>query len=247
MPKEDLKTIRIAMWSGPRNISTALLRSFENRPDTFVTDEPFYAHYLYKTGENHPLKDKVIKKGETNWDMVVKNIIGDIPFGKTVWYQKHMAQHNLPGYDLKWIEKLCNIILIRHPMDVISSYIKKYEIRNILQLGYPQQFKLFNFLINNIGDMPTILDARDVLNNPESLLLKLCNKIDIPFYKEMLFWPSGHRESDGIWGEYWYDGVESSTGFHPYAINRYPLPAMYKEFYEDCMEYYQHLYQHRMR
>ena len=127
------------MWSGPRNISTVLMRSFGNRHDTFVTDEPFYAHYLYKTGENHPLREDIIKKGETKWDLVVENITGDTPSGKTIWYQKHMTQHNLPGSDLKWIEKMQNILLIRHPMDVIASYINKYEVTNIYQLGYPQQ------------------------------------------------------------------------------------------------------------
>ena len=125
---KSLKLTKIAMWSGPRNISTALMRSFENRPDCYITDEPFYAHYLYETGENHPYRDETILRGETNWDKVVKNITRKIPSGKQVWYQKHMTQHNLPGKDLVWIDKMHNILLIRHPAEVILSYTKKYKI-----------------------------------------------------------------------------------------------------------------------
>ena len=211
------------MWSGPRNISTALMRSFENRPDTFVSDEPFYAHFLNETGEDHPSWQEVIFHGETSWEAITEKITGNIPKGKQIWYQKHMTQHNLPGNDLKWIEKMQNILLIRHPMDVIASYINKYEVTNIYQLGYPQQIKLYNLLRNNIGAIPTILDARDVLNEPEGMLVQLCNKIDIPFYKEMLSWPEGRRDSDGIWGKHWHRSVEGSTGFQKYAINHFDV------------------------
>jgi len=235
------------MWSGPRNISTVLMRSFGNRHDTFVTDEPFYAHYLYKTGENHPLREDIIKKGETKWDLVVENITGDIPSGKTIWYQKHMTQHNLPGSDLKWIEKMQNILLIRHPMDVIASYINKYEVTNIYQLGFPQQIELYNLLRSNIDAIPAILDAQDVLNEPEGMLVQLCNKINIPFYKEMLSWTAGLRESDGVWGKHWYDSVVSSTGFKPYNKSSDHLPRRYNKIYKQCMDCYQQLYQHRMR
>ena len=129
--------IRIAMWSGPRNISTALMRSFENRSDTFITDEPFYAHYLQQTGVYHPIREEVIKSGNPNWNEVAEYLTGAIPKGKSVWYQKHMAQHNLPCADLSWTEKLENCFLIRDPMEVILSYSEKYEITSIHQLGYP--------------------------------------------------------------------------------------------------------------
>ena len=236
---------RIALWSGPRSISTALMRSFENRPDTFVTDEPFYAHYLKKTGIDHPLREEVIANCKTDWNSVVDEITGPIPMGKEIWYQKHMAQHNLTGFDLKWVEKMQNCILIRHPREVILSYSQKYEISSILQLGYPQQTELFNVL-TNMGATPFVLDARDVLKNPDSALKFLCRKLDIPFFTEMLNWPMGSRESDGIWGRHWYGSVEASTGFHPYAEKKGNLSSKYQDIYTACLVSYQQLYSHRL-
>ena len=235
------------MWSGPRSISTALMRSFENRSDTFVSDEPFYAHYLNETGENHPLCKKVILQGETRWDIVVKNIAGDIPQGKRVWYQKHMAQHNLPGKDLGWIKKMKNILLIRHPREVILSYIKKYEITSINQLGFHQLYNLFIMLEKCSKTFPLIIDARDVLINPKKMMKHLCNKLNIDFCKEMLSWPAGKRESDGVWGNCWYGNVEATTGFQPYFKNNNILPEKYQEIFIECNEIYQQLYQHRIR
>ena len=236
---------RIAMWSGPRNISTALMRSFENRPDTFVTDEPFYAHYLYKTGIDHPLREEVITGGNTEWNSIANEITGLIPRGKDIWYQKHMAQHNLPGCDMKWVEKLTNCILIRHPREVMLSYSKKYEITSISQLGYPQQIDIFT-LLADMGTPPLIIDAGDVLKNPHRSLKLLCRKLDIPFSTEMLSWPVGRRESDGIWGRHWYGSVEASTGFHPHAQKKGDLPAKYHDIYTECMESYQQLYSDRI-
>lgn len=238
---------KIAMWSGPRNISTALMRSFENRPDTFVTDEPFYAHYLYNSQEEHPLWEKIIQKGEINWDSVVQIVTGDIPKGKTIWLQKHMAHHNLPGKNLQWIEKMRNILLIRHPRDVILSYNKMYEVKNITQLGYPQQIELFKILTDKSSSVPIIIDARDVLEDPARMLKQLCNKLEIVFYQKMLSWPAGKRKSDGLWGEHWYRSVEKSTGFQKYTENNDAIPLKHKELFSECMSFYQQLYQHRMR
>ncbi len=236
---------RIALWSGPRSISTALMRSFENRPDTFVTDEPFYAHHLKKTGIDHPLREEVIANCKTDWNSVVDEITGPIPRGKEIWYQKHMAQHNLTGFDLKWVEKMQNCILIRHPREVILSYSQKYEISSISQLGYPQQTELFNVL-TNMGATPFVLDARDVLKNPDEMLKLLCKRFRIPFYKKMLSWPAGKRDSDGIWGKHWYGKVESSTGFYPYIEKKGDIPSKYKGIFRSCMEHYQQLYAHRI-
>ena len=233
------------MWSGPRNISTAFMRSFENRPDTFVTDEPFYAHYLHKTGINHPYSKKVMADGNTDWNIAVDEITGPIPNGKTVWYQKHMAQHNFPGCDMKWVEKLTNCILIRDPQEVMLSFSKKYEITSISQLGYPQQMDLFK-LLTDMGSPPLIIDASDVLKNPDKALKMLCRKLDIPFFTEMLNWPAGRRESDGIWSRHWYGSVEASTGFHPYIEKKGDFPLKYQDIYTACLEHYQHLYSHRM-
>ena len=233
------------MWSGPRSISTALMRSFENRPDTFITDEPFYAHYLHKTGIDHPFREEVMADGNTDWNSAADEITGPIPEGKDIWYQKHMAQHNLPGCEMKWVKKLTNCILIRHPREVMLSYLINYEITSISQLGYPQQIDLYNMLTKQ-GKQPLILDAIDVLKNPDAALKLLCMKLCIPFYDDMLSWPTGRRESDGIWGGHWYGSVEASTGFHLYAEKTGDLPLKYQDIYAASLESYQHLYPHRI-
>ncbi|MBT3590445.1 MAG: HAD family hydrolase [Candidatus Marinimicrobia bacterium] len=240
-------SVYIAMWSGPRNISTALMRSFENRPDCYVSDEPFYAHFLHKTGVNHPMKDDVIAAGNTNWDRVVHEITGPIPNGKNIWYQKHMAQHNLPGFGLQWTEKVQNCLLIRHPKKVILSYSKKYEIKSIHQLGYHQLTELYQMLHRKNGEPPIVLDSADVLSNPESVLSLFCNKLGIPFCTEMLSWPSGSRKTDGIWGQHWYNNVETSTQFQPYKVKKEVLPLNYQAIYDECMGHYQLLHTHRLR
>ena len=239
--------IYIAMWSGPRNISTALMRSFENRPDCHVSDEPFYAHFLHKTRVNHPMREEVIATGNTNWDQVVREITGPIQNGKNIWYQKHMAHHNLPGAELQWTGKVQNCFLIRHPKEVILSYSKKYNIKSIHQLGYPQLTELYQMLHQKNSEPPIILDSTDVLSDPESILSLFCNELGIPFYTEMLSWPSGSRKTDGIWGQHWYNDVETSTGFQPYEEKKEVLPPDYQAIYEECMEHYQLLYTHRLR
>ena len=182
-------SVRIALWSGPRNISTALMRAFENRGDTFVSDEPLYAHYLAKTGVNHPMREEVIQSYNANWDEVTEMLTGSIPGGFGIWYQKHMAQHNLPGADLSWTEKLTNCFLIRDPIEVILSYSKKYAITSIYQLGYPQQVLLFNHLKNKNEANIIVLDSKDILQNPKKLLQLLCKELDIPFSDKMFCWP----------------------------------------------------------
>lgn len=237
----------IAMWLGPRNISTALLRSFGNRPDCHVTDEPFYAHYLHKTGVDHPLRDEVIAAGKTDWYEIVHWITEPVPDGKEIWYQKQMAQHNLSGMDLQWAEKMQNCFLIRHPREVIISYSKKFEIKSVQQLGYPQQAELYELLAQNAERPPIVLDAKDILVNPKELLILLCIELGIPFYDEMLSWPKGRRETDGIWGKHWYGNVEKSTGFQPYIENNKTISPEYQSVYEECMEHYQLMYQHRLK
>ena len=234
------------MWSGPRNISTALMRSFENRNDTFVSDEPFYAHFLKQTGVEHPMRDEVIKLGNSNWAEVSDYLTNTIPDGKSVWYQKHMAQHNLPGFDMEWVENVFNCFLIRHPKEVILSYRKKCEISSVYQLGFPQQFDLFTQLREKKGITPIVLDSTDILINPESILKKLCHTLGIPFTDKMLKWPNGRRNSDGIWGEHWYNAVEQSTSFQAYQKKDEKIPKEYQNIYEECLEHYQQLYEWRI-
>jgi len=204
------------MWSGPRNISTAMMRSFENREDTFVSDEPFYAHYLKLTGIDHPMRKEVMETRNSDWDEVSQYLTGTIPQDKSVWYQKHMAQHNLPGVELDWTSRLTNCFLIRNPGEVILSYSKKYEITSVYQLGFPQQFELYDKIEQDSGMSPIVIDSKDVLMNPKNMLQKLCEKLEVPFSDKMLSWSPGKRDSDGVWGQHWYGNVEKSTGFQAY-------------------------------
>ena len=236
--------ISLAMWSGPRNISTALMRSFENRPDSVVLDEPFYAYYLKKTKINHPMKNKIINLGQTNKDRIISNITGPIPKNKKIWYQKHMAHHNIPNEDIKWIHKLTNCLLIRNPKNVILSYSKKHKLLSIDQLGYRQLFEIYK-LLNSNGNNPIIIDSSDLLKDPKYYLKILCEKLKINFYPQMLSWPKGSRNSDGIWGKYWYNNVNNSTGFYPYFINDEEISNKYENIYLECLKIYNELYEIR--
>lgn len=242
----DQTPIRIAMWSGPRNISTAMMRSFANRPDSFVSDEPFYGYFLNQTNVDHPGRDEVLQSMETDWYNVVDYITGDIPNGAEVWYQKHMAQHNLPGVDLSWIGQVTNCFLIRDPKEVILSYHKKVAVTRSELLGFPQQAELVRKITDELGHEPPIVDAKDILLNPRDILQKLCEAIGIPFADEMLSWSSGQRETDGVWAKYWYSSVEASTGFQPYAPRSGKLPAELEAIYEECLVYYNTLHRKRI-
>ena len=241
-----MNAIIIAMWSGPRNISTAMMRSFENREDTFVSDEPFYAHYLKLTGIDHPMRKEVMETRNSDWDEVSQYLTGTIPQDKSVWYQKHMAQHNLPGVELDWTSRLTNCFLIRNPGEVILSYSKKYEITSVYQLGFPQQFELYDKIEQDSGMSPIVIDSKDVLMNPKNMLQKLCEKLEVPFSDKMLSWSPGKRDSDGVWGQHWYGNVEKSTGFQAYQKKEEEMPKEYTEIYEECMKYYQQLFEQRI-
>ena len=230
--------IRIAMWSGPRNISTAMMRSFENRPDTVVDDEPFYAHYLLKTRVDHPLREQTIASQEHDWYIISERLTSDIPNGKTTWYQKHMAQHNLPGYDLEWTKKMVNCFLIRDPREVILSFQSKFDITSALQLGFMQQLELFNKLKDETGKIPPVINAKDVLTDTVETLKILCVMLGIPFRDEMLLWPRGPRKNDGVWGKYWYKNVEVSTGFQQYQEKEGKIPNNLKDIYQECCDAY---------
>tara|TARA_B100000029_G_scaffold94307_2_gene84478 strand:+ start:1018 stop:1752 length:735 start_codon:yes stop_codon:yes gene_type:complete len=236
----------IAMWSGPRNISTALMRSFENRSDCFVSDEPFYSYFLYKTKLKHPLSDEIVKSGLINYDKIIKYITGPIPYEKNIWYQKHMAHHILEGENLNWIKNMKNCLLIRHPNDVILSYSKKNEINSIQQLGYLQQIEIYKMLTKETGISPIIIDAQDLLRKPKKMLIAICKNLEIKFDNKMLSWPSGTRDTDGIWGKYWYKQVEASTGFKPYIKTNKIIPLKYQILYDECVKYYDFLYQNRI-
>ena len=239
--------IKIAMWSGPRNISTAMMRSFENRPDTVVEDEPFYAHYLVKTGVDHPCRIETIESQENNWDKVSQHLVGEIPKGRMVWYQKHMAQHNVDGCDLSWTKKLVNCFLIREPKEVILSFSKNFELSSSKQLGFTQQLYLFEELKNEKGQIPIVIDSKDILINPRRTLSIMCEKIGIPFMEEMLYWPSGPRKSDGVWAKHWYQNVEASTGFTPFSEKQIQVSNKYSDILYECMDAYNLLNQYSIK
>jgi len=236
----------IAMWSGPRNISTALMRSFENRPDSFVSDEPFYAYYLNQTNLNHPMKNEIITQYDTNYNNIVKYLKNEIPETKKIWYQKHMAHHILDFEKLDWIENFKNCILLRHPKEVILSYSKKQRIQDIEQLGFSQLFTIYKKILD-FGKKPLVIDSKDILNYPEKTLYKLCEKLNIPFYSTMVRWPKGIRNTDGLWGKYWYKNVELSTGFKSYKKNINQIKSEYKNIYNECINYYDYLYNNKIK
>ena len=246
MPRSE--TLRIAMWSGPRNISTAMMRAWGNRPDTFVCDEPLYAHYLQATGRAHPGAGEVIAHGETNWWKVVAQLTGDTPEGKPVFYQKQMTHHLLPGMDRGWLGALTNCFLIRDPAEVIASYIKKNNDPAVEDIGFVQQAEIFDWVRAHTGAVPPVIDARDVLDNPEKILRLLCEAVGVEFMEKMLSWPPGLRETDGVWAKHWYGEVEQSTGFRkrPPRESR-PVPERLRGVYERSRECYARLYEYRLR
>lgn len=239
--------LRIAMWSGPRNVSTALLRAWENRPDTFVCDEPFYAHYLIQTKVPHPGADEVIAHQENDWRKVAEYVTGPVPEGKSVFYQKHMAHHLLPNMGREWLDRLTHCFLIRDPREMLPSLDKIFARPRIEDTGLPQQVEIFEGVRARTGKTPAVVDARDLLTNPRELLIELCKVLDVPFYESMLTWPPGRRATDGIWAKHWYDAVESSTGFKPYQPQEHPLPAHLEGLYRECVKHYEVLYSDRLR
>jgi hypothetical protein len=235
------------MWSGPRNISTAMMRAWGNRPDTSVWDEPFYAHYLQVTGYDHPGADEVIASGGTDWRKVVTRLVGVVPAGKRIFYQKQMTHHLLPEIDRGWLGAVTNCFLIRDPREVITSYIKKNRDPALEDLGFVQQAEIFKWVCEHTNAIPPILDARDVLENPERILRSLCQSVGVEFSAAMLSWPPGRRATDGVWAKYWYPEVEASTSFRPYEAKHEDVPERLRAVYEKCLEVYEQLHAHRLR
>jgi hypothetical protein len=238
--------VRIAMWSGPRNISTAMMRSWGNRPDTVVVDEPFYAFYLKETGTKHPGAEEVIAQGETDWRKVAEQCRRNANSARTISYQKQMTHHLLPEISRDWLRDVTNCFLIRDPAEVIASYIKKNPEPQLNDLGFVQQAEIFDFVRRQTGSIPPVIDADDVLRDPERMLRLLCDAIGVEFSDAMLSWPPGPRDTDGIWAKYWYAEVERSTGFQPYRERKIELPGQLREIERRCRRGYEQLYQQRL-
>lgn len=235
------------MWSGPRNISTAMMRSWGNRPDTIVCDEPLYAHYLSVTGKDHPGAAEVIEAGPVDLAEAIRGLVAPLPPGKTIFYQKHMAHHLLPKMDRSWLRQLTNCFLLRDPNEVIPSYIKHVADPTLNDTGYPQQAELFELVRKWTGKIPPVIDARDVLENPREILSQLCHVVGIEFTDSMLSWPPGLRSTDGVWAKYWYQEVQTSTGFRPYRSRSQPVPENLQPLLKSCQDLYQQLYSHRLK
>lgn len=230
----------IACWSGPRNISTALMRSWSSRKDTVVIDEPFYAYYLNETKLKHPMHNKIIKKYSTSYNEITKYLSGSIPQNKKIWYQKHMAHHMNDLKKLDWIKNCENCILIRHPKEVISSFLLKNKLYNVEELGYPQQFEIAKYLINNNQSF-IVKDSKDILLDPRTSLKNWCQEININFDESMLSWQTGYHSNDGIWAKHWYDKVINSIGFKPYKEKDISIEKKYDSIYNEAMIYYKYL------
>ena len=239
--------LRIAMWSGPRNISTAMMRAWENRSDCAVSDEPLYAHYLQTTGAAHPGSAEVIAAGETDWRNVVKQLHGPVPEGKSIWYQKHMCHHLTPEMDWQWINALSNVLLIRDPVEVVASYLRTRDTVTAEDIGLPQQAALFDYLSAQNGAAPPVIDAADFLHNPEGYLRAICTHFQIDFSARMLQWPAGPRASDGIWAPHWYHAVWQSTGFEKPSERVETLKPAGAKVAAECQDFYQMLWAQRIR
>ena len=223
-----------------------MMRAWGNRDDTVVVDEPFYACYLRATGKAHPGADEVIATGETDWRKIVAALTGQIPSDKQIFFQKQMTHHLLPETDREWLSAVTNCFLIRDPREVISSYIKKREDPVLEDLGFVQQLEIFDFVRTSTNAMPPVVDAKDVLQNPERALRLLCKAVGVEFSSSMLSWPPGLRDTDGIWAKYWYGEVAKTTSFQPNRSGHCKLPEKLHELYERCRICYEKLYPHRL-
>ena len=236
------------MWSGPRNVSTALMRAWENRPDTVVVDEPLYAHYLLVTGVDHPGRDDVIARHETDWRRVVESLLAPLPPGARILYQKQMSHHLLAEMGREWLGGMTHAFLIRDPAPMLASLEEKLGRFDLEATGLPQQIEIFDFVERTTGRAPPVVDAADLLAAPEATLRVLCTALGIAFSERMLAWPLGPRPTDGVWAKHWYERVERSTGFEPVEAAEAPrLAGRLAGLDARCRPLYERLHAHRLR
>ena len=240
-------TIRIAMWSGPRNLSTAMMRSFGARADTFVCDEPFYGCFLKSSGADHPLRDEVIAAMDCDRRSVMSSLRGPTPDGASIWYQKHMWHHMVGPVGYADFAGFTHAFLIREPERMIASYLRKREAAAFADFGLGRQAEFFEREGDRLGQAPPVVDANDVLADPEGVLAKLCSALGIPWDPAMLAWAPGRRATDGPWAPHWYAAVEASTGFGPPETEAIDLPDDARRVADRCRPYYERLAAHRIR
>jgi hypothetical protein len=230
------------MWSGPRTISTALMRAWENRVDTIVVDEPLYGYYLAQTGLQHPAREQIVTTMNNGWSEVITDLtLNPLPPGKTVHYAKHMTHHLLPEVDRGSLAGLRHAYLIRDPRPLIASYARVRDRPTLADLGLAQQVEIWR----RFGG--PVIDSADLLRAPEPALRALCAALDVPFDPAMLSWPAGPRDTDGVWAPHWYDSVWRSTGFGPYREQQLAvLPPELEPLAERCQPYYDEMSAHRL-
>jgi hypothetical protein len=239
--------VRIAMWSGPRNISTAMMRSFGARADTAVVDEPFYAAYLARSGADHPMAPEVLASQPNDWREVVAALLGPVPDGKPVWYQKHMTHHMLPEFGRGWLRQVRNAFLVRDPGAVLASYVRKRATVALGDIGVVQQRELFEQEADRLGAAPPVVDAADILADPARVLARLCAALGIDYTAAMLSWPPGRRATDGVWAPAWYATVERSTGFETAPREPAALTPELQRLADAARPHYESMAAHRLR
>ena len=235
------------MWSGPRNLSTAMMRSFGNRSDTDVSDEPFYGCFLKATAADHPMRDSVVAAMDCDWSSVMTVLKGEAPGGSPVWYQKHMWHHMTGPIGYSDFDGFTHASLIRQPERMIGSYLRKRETAAFEDFGLERQADFFDREADRLGRAPPVIDASDVLADPEDVLRGLCAALGIPWESRMLAWEPGPRPTDGPWAPHWYATVEASTGFGPPELDPVDLPDAARRLAERCRPFYDRLAAHRIR
>lgn len=241
-----ISPVTIAMWSGPRNISTAMMYSFGNRPDCFAWDEPFYAFALKTHGNDHPMRDEIIAAYDSDWQGLVAACLAAPPQAKKVFYQKHMTHHMLKGFDRSWILGLTNAFLIRKPERVLASYARKWADVTLRDIGFVEQAEIFDLVASHKGKAPAVIDADDVLADPKGTLTRLCAACGIPFDDHMLSWPRGPKSFDGIWAPHWYNAVWDSTGFARPETRGISLDGPLAKIADEAQPYYERLRRHKL-
>ena len=229
----------IAMWSGPRNISTAMMYSFANRSDCLAWDEPFYGAYLKESGLTHPMRENILQSCETDWSEVAKRCASQSE--KPIFYQKHMTHHMLANFSRKFIRTLTNSFLIRSPEKVLASYAKKHDEVSLHAIGFVEQAEIFDEVAQHLGHAPPVVDADLHLENPRESLVKLCAALAIPFDEAMLHWAKGPKSCDGVWAPHWYNAVWQSTGFEKQAEREISLGATLQKVADQARPYYEKL------
>ncbi|MEO6432619.1 MAG: HAD family hydrolase [Sphingomicrobium sp.] len=234
------------MWSGPRNLSTAMMRSFGSRADTFVSDEPFYGCFLNDTPLRHPMHDEVVAAMDCDWRSVLDTLKGDPPGGKPIWYSKQMWHHMTGPIGFADFAGFIHAFLIRQPERMVASYLNMRESADFADFALERQAEFFDREADRLGHAPAVIDANDVLRDPRAVLTALCAALDISWDEAMLRWSPGRRDTDGPWAPHWYKSVEATTGFGEPDDGPVALPEDARRLTERMEPYYQRLAEHKI-